>query len=214
MICLIDSIYFLLFFIILALTGTIIYGIYKFLISDFFVEKFGFQTYELVDNNKKCTDNIWVAFAFLMNLMWLIPFYYLSIILGSLLWIHFALGIVVFWDYVLIGIFIRLKYYFYIDEEKDLSKRQYKRDYIDFGIRWGLLNSISLVLFVGVFLLSHKSIILLIIIIWFISLNTAIFPDYLNKIWIKDIRSKEGHEYYRSIFSIIGLISLYLTFIY
>lgn len=133
---------------------------------------------------------------------------------GSLLWIHFALGIVVFWGYVLIGIFIRLKYYFYIDEEKDLSKRQYKRDYIDFGIRWGLLNSISLVLFVGVFLLSHKSIILLIIIIWFISLNTAIFPDYLNKIWIKDIRSKEGHEYYRSIFSIIGLISLYLTFIY
>lgn len=63
-------------------------------------------------------------------------------------------------------------------------------------------------------LIMPKTIDLLIILIWFIFLNIAIFPDYLNKIWIKDIRSPEGNYYLSAVFNLMQIISVYIVFIY
>ena len=206
--------YFVLGFVLLLLVAIIIYRILRFLTSDFFVQKTGFQTYALIDGKKRYADIVYVIIGFLMNLMFLIPFYYWSIVtVGGFVLFYASLLIVVFWDYVLIGILLRLKYHYYLNEEREPPKRLYQIRFADFGMRWGLIHSISLVLFIGGFHLIHKPITLLIILVWFIILNTAIFPDYLNKIWKKDIRSEKGTEYYRKLYSIIGLISLYITFL-
>jgi len=202
------------FVIIYVISFLIVYGIYKFLISDFFVKKTGYRTYCIKDNKKKCTDIVYIIFAFLMILNNLIMCYLYHIIFDGLIFFYASLLVSLFWAYVLIGIFLRIKYHFYINEEKRPCDRQYKRDFVDFGINWGFLLSFSLMLYGGMSLIMPKTIDLLIILIWFIFLNIAIFPDYLNKIWIKDIRSPEGNYYLSAVFNLMQIISVYIVFIY
>ena len=202
------------FVIIYVISFLIVYGIYKFLINYFFVKKTGYRTYCIKDNKKKCTDIVYIIFAFLMILNNLIMCYLYHIIFDGLIFFYASLLVSLFWAYVLIGIFLRIKYHFYINEEKRPCDRQYKRDFVDFGINWGFLLSFSLMLYGGMSLIMPKTIDLLIILIWFIFLNIAIFPDYLNKIWIKDIRSPEGNYYLSAVFNLMQIISVYIVFIY
>lgn len=187
-----------------------VYGVYKFLISDFFVEKTGFHTFCKVDDKKRCTDIVYVVFGFLMNCAVLTTGYLLDFIFGGIIF-QVCIVLCLCWFYVLIGIFLRLKYYFFIDEERHPCKREYKIDYVDRGIRWGLLFSISLTLYVVLFLLFPKHVDLLVIFVWFILLNGAIFPDYLNRIWKEDVRTREGNDKILGVYSLIGLISMYVV---
>ena len=200
-------------FFIYILSILTVYLVYKFLISDYFVNKTNLNTFCLSNNKKKCHDNIYIIFSFLMNLPILLTCYYLYKNTNESFFLYIGCLLVFSWDYVLIGIILRLKYHFYENEEKNTCKRKYKKDFIDFGIRWGFLFSLSFTLFMVMFLIFHKPIVLFVSIIWFIMSNTCIFPDYLNRIWKKDIRSTEGNDVFWEIFSLIGLISLYLTFI-
>ena len=61
------------------------------------------------------------------------------------------------------------------------------------------------------FLLFPKHVDLLVIFVWFILLNGAIFPDYLNRIWKEDVRTREGNDKILGVYSLIGLISMYVV---
>lgn len=201
-------------FLIFIISVLVVFLIYKFLISDYFVKKTNIKTFCLIKDKKKCNDNIYLLFAFLMNIPILLTCYYLYINTNLLLFFYAGFLMVFFWDYVIIGIILRLKYLFYENEEKNTCQRRYKKDFVDFGIRWGFLFSLSLMFYVMMFLIFQKTIVLFVIIFWLVILNISIFPDYLNRVWKKDIRSSEGNDYLMGIYSIIGLISIYLTFLY
>lgn len=216
---------FLIFFIVYAN-----YGLYSLLASDFVFKKTGVLLQYKINGIKIDTDKgrliidgiirSLIVFEVIFSFYILYPnkiFLYICIFYGFLKL------------YFVLALFIRNKYFFYRNEEKDITKRDYFkyklnkmspkslypdlydsfqfRDYLDFSLHHSTYTFISLIGFMMVYMASHIPSIFIGFSIMLIILNILIFPDYLDKIFPCDLRTLEGYETFRKIYNLLVVFS-------
>jgi len=187
----------IIFFLILILDLTLVGIIYKFIISDFFVEKTGIKTFYYKNGKKKVTDKINILSS---NLVAIVPFsvgllfHYFSYDFFSIydiLFMGFSIY-TVFFIYILICLYLRITFLPFKDEKPE-EERTYPFSYTITSIKLDLIINMQNVVFLMFYLIFEIKIGLYCFIIGFIYLHVfTLFPDYVNIFWPNEIRTKKG----------------------
>lgn len=225
------------FFLNIIVSILIYIVLYYVTVSDFVKDKTGHVLFYKNEHGMKVANdyirilyfNVLAPLLF-AYLIWFL--YYLTSIdflfYGSLLYAIINL-------YFAILLLLRLKYFFYMDEPKNLTEREAFKNYTKNNLFLTLNNitndenmhvveylyygksnvglSMVFVLYMGLFLLTGVPEILLFLVVLLIYMHLMIFPDYLNKLWMVDIRTSKGLQFSYVLLGIILSIGFLILLI-
>jgi len=199
-------------FLTLFLEYILLYLVYKFILSDTFVNKTGIKTYYMENGKKKCINSVNIVISTLIMILPFSIFVLLRTFLNEYIFSWGFLIYVLLFSYISLILLIREKYYPFNNEIKKDTKSKILT-YTSISLKLNALINLSIVLFLGIYFILNINFALLCFFVMFCYLNIfTIVPDLLNKVWPLDIRTRYG--WYSYLSSYLGLLGVMLLIIY
>lgn len=215
-------------------------GIYYILVSDFLSNLTGYTLFYKNEHRRKMpVDYVRIFFYNIITPLLIVVenIWFVNIFLRSDVLFYGGLIYGLINIYFAILLFVRVKYFFYKDEYRDMRERDvfknykdnhidirslthesekyddgYVIEYIGFG-SWNVMISIVLLLYAGLYLMTGLFELIYIIILLIVYMHLMLIPDYLNKIWPYDIRTQRGRNICYKALLVIFMIGGYGIYI-